>query len=125
MASAPPQVVFGSSDAKPDRDGTKGLARQHPRDRRLLRQHRRVRRPRRHEQQHAPHPREVDEFDAAGVPKAPCESIACARVANAPAALECRLSRIVRLAGESNFAVFGIVTGVHLRDDCLVDGRST
>ncbi|HVG49471.1 MAG TPA: flavin reductase family protein, partial [Rubellimicrobium sp.] len=59
----------------------------------------------------------------AGVPKTPCETIPCARVATAPAALECRLTRIVRLAGESNWAVFGAVTGVHLRDDCLIDGR--
>ncbi len=123
MASAPPQVVFGSSDSKSDRDGTKdslgniretgvfcvNIVEHAARDAMNA--------------SSAPHPREVDEFEAAGVPKAPCESIACARVADAPASLECRLSRIVRLAGESNFAVFGIVTGVHLRDDCLVDGR--
>ena len=29
----------------------------------------------------------------------------------------------VKLAGKANFAVFGEVTGVHIRDDCLVDGR--
>ena len=63
------------------------------------------------------------QFEAAGVAKAPCESIPCARVEGAPAALECRLTRIVRLAGRANWAVFGAVTGVHLRDDCLVDGR--
>jgi flavin reductase (DIM6/NTAB) family NADH-FMN oxidoreductase RutF len=68
-------------------------------------------------------PREVDEFAHAGVEKAPCETIACARVAGAPASLECRVSRIVRLAGPSNWAVMGLVTGVHLRDNCLVEGR--
>ena len=31
-------------------------------------------------------------------------------------------TRIVRLPGAANFVVFGEVTGVHLRDDCLVDG---
>ncbi|MAU53715.1 MAG: flavin reductase [Roseovarius sp.] len=66
--------------------------------------------------------REVDEFADAGLEKADCETIACARVAAAPAALECRLTRIVRLPGAANFVVFGEVTGVHLRDDCLVDG---
>jgi flavin reductase (DIM6/NTAB) family NADH-FMN oxidoreductase RutF len=66
---------------------------------------------------------ETDEFAHAGVDKASCETIPCARVADAPASLECRLSRIVRLAGPANWAVFGLVTGVHLRDDCLVDGR--
>jgi hypothetical protein len=44
-------------------------------------------------------------------------------VANAPASLECRLTQIVQLPGEANFAVFGEVTGVHLRDDCLKDGE--
>ena len=29
----------------------------------------------------------------------------------------------MRLAGEANWAVLGVVTGVHLRDDCLVEGR--
>ena len=66
--------------------------------------------------------REVDEFADAGLEKADCETIACARVAAAPAALECRLTQIVRLPGAANFVVFGEVTGVHLRDDCLVDG---
>ncbi|PKQ13779.1 MAG: flavin reductase [Alphaproteobacteria bacterium HGW-Alphaproteobacteria-1] len=66
--------------------------------------------------------REVDEFVDAGLEKAGCETIACARVAAAPAALECRLTQIVHLPGAANFVVFGEVTGVHLRDDCLVDG---
>ncbi len=68
-------------------------------------------------------PAGTDEFTHAGIARAPCETIACARVANGPAALECRLIQIVQLPGAANFAVFGEVTGVHLRDDCLVDGR--
>jgi len=67
--------------------------------------------------------REVDEFADAGLEKAECPTIACARVAAAPASLECRLTQIVQLPGEANFVVFGEVTGVHLRDDCVVDGR--
>jgi len=66
---------------------------------------------------------EVDEFDAAGLDKADCVSIACARVANAPATLECRLRHVHRLEGANNFVVFGEVTGVHLREDCVIDGR--
>ena len=54
--------------------------------------------------------------------RAACETIACSRVANAPASLECKLTQIVKLPGEANFTVFGEVTGVHMRDDCLVDG---
>jgi flavin reductase (DIM6/NTAB) family NADH-FMN oxidoreductase RutF len=64
-----------------------------------------------------------DEFAAAGIAKAPCKEIACSRVALAPAALECRLTQVVRIEGEANFVVFGEVVGVHLRDDCLTDGK--
>ena len=66
---------------------------------------------------------EVDEFALAGLERAECETIACSRVAAAPAALECRLTQIVNLEGEENIAVFGEVTGVHMRDDCLREGR--
>ena len=66
--------------------------------------------------------REVDEFSKAGLARAECITINCARVADAPAALECRMTQIVRLKGEQNLVVFGEVTGIHLRDDCLVDG---
>jgi flavin reductase (DIM6/NTAB) family NADH-FMN oxidoreductase RutF len=65
----------------------------------------------------------VDEFDVAGLEKVACEGIPCSRVASAPAAMECRLQQIVTLAGEHNVLVVGEVVGVHLRDDCLVDGR--
>jgi flavin reductase (DIM6/NTAB) family NADH-FMN oxidoreductase RutF len=67
--------------------------------------------------------REVDEFGLAGVAKVPCETIACPRVAGAPAALECRVVRDVPLLGEGNALIVGEVTGVHLRDDCVVGGR--
>ncbi|EBA09180.1 flavin reductase family protein [Sagittula stellata] len=70
----------------------------------------------------APLPAGTDEFIEAGIEKAECETIACPRVALAPANLECRLTQIVALEGTSNFAVFGEVTGVHMRDDCLIDG---
>ena len=68
-------------------------------------------------------PREKDEFAHASVAPAACTSIDCARVAGAPASLECRMTQIVQLPGEANFVVFGEVTGVHIRDDALVDGR--
>ncbi|SFS22032.1 flavin reductase family protein [Yoonia litorea] len=66
--------------------------------------------------------RDEDEFALANIAKADCETINCPRVADAPATLECRLTQIVQLPGAANFAVFGEVMGVHLRDDCLVDG---
>lgn len=62
------------------------------------------------------------EFDEAGLERAECETIACARVAAAPAALECTLIDIIQQRGENNFLVLGEVTGIHMRDDCLVDG---
>ncbi|MEM6712263.1 MAG: flavin reductase family protein [Pseudomonadota bacterium] len=68
-------------------------------------------------------PREVDEFDHAKIERAECATVACSRVANAPASLECKLVTTVDLPGGANIVVFGEVTGVHLRDDCIVDGR--
>lgn len=64
-----------------------------------------------------------DEFELAGLEKAQCETIDCARVVAAPANLECKLTQIVQLPGAANFAVFGEVTGIHMRDDCLKDGK--
>lgn len=67
--------------------------------------------------------RAVDEFSLAGLPREECQAIGCSRVAGAPAALECRLTQVVQLAGVANFVVFGEVVGVHLREDCVVNGR--
>ncbi len=44
-------------------------------------------------------------------------------MAGAPAALECRLVQVVDLLGKGNHMVLGEVVGIHLRDDCLVEGR--
>ncbi|PIE12576.1 MAG: flavin reductase, partial [Rhodobacterales bacterium] len=63
-----------------------------------------------------------DEFTHAGIARAACETIACSRVVEAPAALECKLVEIIRLRGDDNLMVIGEVVGVHLRDDCLKDG---
>ena len=68
-------------------------------------------------------PRGTDEFAAAGVDKAECLTIDCPHVAGAPAVLECRLVQIVDLLGRGNRIAIGEVTGVHLRDDCVVGGR--
>ncbi|MDO9640529.1 MAG: flavin reductase family protein [Pseudotabrizicola sp.] len=65
----------------------------------------------------------TDEFTAAGVAKAACTTIPCPRVANAPATLECVVTQIIALKGRNNFLILGEVTGIHLRDDCMVDGR--
>lgn len=65
----------------------------------------------------------TDEFALAGLDKSPCNTINCARLSDAPATLECKLTQIVQLPGAANFVVFGEVTGVHMRDDCLTDGQ--
>jgi len=123
VASDPPQVMFASNGAKPDRGDTKdsvaniretgvfcvnivGL------DQRSAMNG-----------TSGPWPRDVDEFAAGGIARADCETIACSRVAAAPASLECRLTEIVTLRGRGNFLVLGEVTGVHLRDEFLVGGR--
>ena len=61
-------------------------------------------------------PREADEFAHAGVEKAACHEIDCARVADAPASLECRMTQIITLKGVNNYVVLGEVVGIHLRD---------
>ncbi|MEP5760414.1 MAG: flavin reductase family protein [Litoreibacter sp.] len=67
--------------------------------------------------------KDVDEFEKAGIQRSECDTIGCSRVAGAPANLECKLTQVVRLKGEENIAIFGEVTGVHLRDDCMRDGK--
>ncbi|NHF74150.1 flavin reductase family protein [Paracoccus xiamenensis] len=68
-------------------------------------------------------PAGTSEFEACGIEAAECSTIDCPRVAAAPAALECRMTQVQRLAGPANWLVLGVVTGVHLRDDCIRDGR--
>jgi flavin reductase (DIM6/NTAB) family NADH-FMN oxidoreductase RutF len=70
---------------------------------------------------HLPHG--TDEFAHAGVKKAECATIDCPRVAASPATLECRLQQIVTLEGGVDFLVIGTVTGVHIADEMLTDGR--
>ena len=123
VAYVPPQVMFASTSAKPDRGETKDSV-ANIRDtgvfcvnivaRAAAQAMNRT---------SGPWPRETDEFTDAAIARAACSTIPCARVADAPASLECRLTEIVRLRGAHNFLVLGEVTGVHLRDDCLVEGR--
>ena len=122
VAYTPPQVMFASTSAKPDRGDTKdsvgniretgvfcvNIVEYAMRD--VM------------NQSSGAWDRETDEFTHAGVEKRACETIRCARVGKAPAVLECKLTQIVQLPGEANFVVFGEVAGVHLRDDCIVGG---
>jgi len=65
----------------------------------------------------------TDEFLAAGVAKADCTSIDCPRVADAPATLECTVTQVIDLKGAGNILILGEVTGIHIADACLTDGR--
>ncbi|CTQ48269.1 flavin reductase family protein [Jannaschia donghaensis] len=122
VAYVPPQVMFASTTAKPDRDGTKDSMAQLRESgvfcvnvvEYAMRDAMNA--------SSAPLAAGEDEFAVAGVEKLDCETIDCPRVANAPASLECRVTQIVTLPGDANVAVFGEVTGVHIRDDALRDG---
>ena len=123
VAYVPPQVMFASTAAKPDRGDTKdsvaniretgvfcvNIVEYAMRD--VM------------NASSATLPAEVDEFVHAGIDQAQCKEIDCARVADAPATLECRMTQIVKVKGEHNFVVFGEVVGVHIRNNALVDGR--
>lgn len=122
VAYVPPQVMFSSTGKKPDRDDTKdsvsniretgvfcvNIVEYAMRDAMNT--------------SSANLEKNADEFNAAGLQKIPCETIDCARVAGTPAALECKVTQILHLPGPANFAVFGEATGIHLRDDCLING---
>ncbi|NRB01305.1 MAG: flavin reductase family protein, partial [Rhodobacteraceae bacterium] len=122
VSYVPPQVMFASTSTKPDRGDTKdsvaliretgvfcvNIVEYAMRDVMNVTS--------------GPWDADVDEFEKAGIERASCETIACSRVANAPAALECRMTHIVPLLGEANLLVLGEVTGIHIRDDVLDNG---
>ena len=122
VAYEPPQVMFASTSAKPDRGDTKDSV-ANIRDTGVfavnilgadLAGAMNI--------TAAPWPKDTDEFTQAGLDKGACHTIDCGYVTGAPATLECKLTQIVQLPGLANFAVFGEVTGVHMRDDCMTDG---
>ncbi|WP_250535673.1 flavin reductase family protein [Caballeronia sp. AZ10_KS36] len=75
----------------------------------------------------APVAPEIDEFELAGLTKAPGRNVDVPHVAESPAALECRLLQVVRihdLSGQpmNNWLALGQVVGVHIRSEFLKDG---
>jgi flavin reductase (DIM6/NTAB) family NADH-FMN oxidoreductase RutF len=75
----------------------------------------------------APVARGIDEFELAGLTKAPGRNVGVPHVAESPAALECRLLQVVRLHdldGQpmDNWLALGQVVGVHIRSEYLKDG---
>lgn len=72
-------------------------------------------------------PRGESEFGYAGLTAAPCRLVAAPRVAEAPAALECKLTEIYEpkgLDGRSAgvLVVMGEVVGIHIEDSMLKNG---
>ena len=120
-AYVPPQVMFASTSAKPDRDGTKdsvaniretgvfcvNIVAYEMRDAMNATS--------------GPWPREVDEFAHAEIARTECSEIACSRVVASPANLECKMTAIHKIEGEANFVVMGEVVGVHLQDACITE----
>ena len=74
-----------------------------------------------------PAPREIDEFEYAGLTKADSRLVRCPRVAESPVHLECRHTRSVEMpsndAEDPNTVVFGEVVGVHVDDRVMEGGR--
>ena len=73
-------------------------------------------------------PPEVDEFEAAGLEKAPSLLVRPPRVAASPVQFECRYLQTVRVPGNGEMGsadiVLGRVVQIHIRDDVLTpDGR--
>ena len=76
----------------------------------------------------APLPRGASEFVHAGLETAPSRLVRPPRVADSPAALECRVIGMQELSDVNGqkldrHVVFGQVVGVHIDDACLKDGR--
>jgi flavin reductase (DIM6/NTAB) family NADH-FMN oxidoreductase RutF len=72
-------------------------------------------------------PHNVDEMRLAGLTPAPCRVVAAPRVAESPAALECKLLQILHLhdlAGNplEQYLAIGQVVGVHIAKAYLKDG---
>ena len=123
VAYVPPQVMFASTGEKPDQNGTKdsvaniretGVFCVNIVEHAMIGQM---------NASAATLPYDTNEYEQAGLRQIACNIINCSRVSGAPAALECKLTQIINLPGAANFAVFGEVIGVHMREDCIENGR--
>ncbi len=72
----------------------------------------------------APH---LDEFELAGLEKAPCRLIKSPRVAASPVCLECKLFTVVELPDDdghvNDWLTIGRVIGIHIDDSFIENGR--
>jgi flavin reductase (DIM6/NTAB) family NADH-FMN oxidoreductase RutF len=69
-------------------------------------------------------PPDVDEFDLAGVTKAPSRIVTPYRVAESPIQFECRYHQTLRLPGKGKMGttdvVIGEVLGIHIQDEYIL-----
>jgi flavin reductase (DIM6/NTAB) family NADH-FMN oxidoreductase RutF len=73
-------------------------------------------------------PRGQSEFEFAGLETAPCRLVRAPRVAASPAAMECKVTQVVRVLDvegreTSGVVVYGQVIGMHIDERCMKNGR--
>jgi len=71
----------------------------------------------------AEHPEDVSEAELLGLATAPSETVAVPRLADAPVAMECRLSQVIGFGDTGAEFIVGEVTRFHLRDGLVRDGK--
>ena len=68
-----------------------------------------------------------NEFTAAGLEMADCNTVNIPRVAAAPAALECKLWKVIELpkpeTGDAGVMVIGTITSIHIADEIVKGGK--
>ena len=68
-----------------------------------------------------------NEFTAAGLEMADCNTVKVPRVAAAPATLECKLWKVIELPKPETVGpgvmVIGTITGIHIADETVKDGK--
>ena len=73
-----------------------------------------------------PAPPNIDEFEYAGLTKAPSSIVKCPRVAESPLHLECKYTYshniLSKYDNKPNIVVFGEVVGIHIDDEVIVEG---
>jgi flavin reductase (DIM6/NTAB) family NADH-FMN oxidoreductase RutF len=75
----------------------------------------------------APAPPDIDEFDVAGLTRAPSRQVAPPRVLESPVNFECRLSQLIQLRSPrgdllSTWLILGEVVTVHIDRACIREG---
>ena len=123
VAYVPPQIMFASTGTKPDQDNTKdSLANIRETGVFCVNVVESAMRNAMNASS-ATLGKGEDEFAHAGLKAVESETINCPRIDGVPATLECKMTQIIQIEGASNYVVFGEVTGVHMRDNTIVDGR--